>query len=289
MSLLCRLGWHVSAGAPRWHQGLYIGRCARCGRDIVRIGRDRWRAPSGFQVLRSNSGRDGGGADANLPRAEARPAQPAPAEDRADKLAPAAPPQLPTSQSAAAPVDEPPAPDAGAAEPRPRRSWFARSPAEEVPGSRHAPEAVAAATAAALDPGEEEAPSSQPEERRADARLMWLGAALAGAGLVAGVALALLFVATFAARDPAPPPPRPSGGAIPAAIGATIAPPAAPQPAAAAPAAPEPVMCPPPHQRGGDERDGRILLSTRDGSWVAISRPGTPCWTVSVRGGRRRR
>jgi hypothetical protein len=51
VSLRCALGYHRANGVPRWNDGYYFGRCARCGVDLVRTPFSRWHVPAGYRVV----------------------------------------------------------------------------------------------------------------------------------------------------------------------------------------------------------------------------------------------
>jgi hypothetical protein len=51
LSLRCGLGYHAANGVPRWNDGHYFARCARCGVDLVRTPFSRWHVPNGYRVV----------------------------------------------------------------------------------------------------------------------------------------------------------------------------------------------------------------------------------------------
>ena len=51
MRLFCSLGWHLPKRAARWNNGYYFTKCGRCGHDLVRTARGRWRVPQGHRVV----------------------------------------------------------------------------------------------------------------------------------------------------------------------------------------------------------------------------------------------
>ena len=51
VSLRCMLGVHTAQGVPRWNDGYYFAKCARCRVDLVRTAFDRWHVPHGHRVI----------------------------------------------------------------------------------------------------------------------------------------------------------------------------------------------------------------------------------------------
>ncbi|SNS49185.1 hypothetical protein SAMN06295912_107152 [Sphingomonas laterariae] len=52
MSLLCRLGHHRSEAPGVWNDGLYFGRCGRCGEQLIRRPDQAWtRVPQDYVVV----------------------------------------------------------------------------------------------------------------------------------------------------------------------------------------------------------------------------------------------
>ena len=63
MRLFCSLGWHHPKRAARWNNGYYFTKCTRCGHDLVRTARGRWRVPQGQRVVwPAGSGEQAGAA-----------------------------------------------------------------------------------------------------------------------------------------------------------------------------------------------------------------------------------
>jgi hypothetical protein len=270
MNFLCRLGWHRPAPTPRWHAGLYFTKCLRCGSDLVRLPRGRWTIPSDVLVLWQGPT----AASATAPKAGDGPlpddAAPA-ADERETAVAPAAVPD--ETPAAADAVRTAHTAQRGRAPPPPD---FMEEAAE--PTSKHAHGASEARRRGAAS-----APPKQPRSGERPS-LLWLAAALAGAGLLAGAAIATLSVATLVVRTAAPAAPAP-----------------APAPPARVATPPHPTVTSPPpahaegtvvtadlrgcarrrwRRRGRAAAGEQVRILEEDGHWVTLTRAGTPCWTL---------
>jgi hypothetical protein len=155
VSVRCMLGLHTAQGVPRWNDGYYFAKCARCRVDLVRTAFDRWHVPHGHRVIWQAE------APASRPEVRLEPeldlepisAVPAPAIADAAPSSPAAAPAPSTLDRAEEPVSAP------AAEQPPAIDRLAASqppPAVEPPPAAEPPAAteptVAAPQAAAAEP-----------------------------------------------------------------------------------------------------------------------------------------
>lgn len=262
MNLLCRLGWHLPAPTPRWHAGLYVSRCLRCGADLVRMPGGRWRVPEAARVLRRPPEHERGGPDV-------APDPVAPDEAPADSMAEA----VEAAPAEAQPVQ-------AEAEPT------AQDPSFDVFGDAVSPSHQSAHvdddSAAAAIPPPTDAPGDlpPPAEERRRLRRLWPVAAVAAVGGLAGATLAITLLAGLAGRTSASPPPSPP----PPAASAPVAPPALRDHAGALVTG----------DRGGCSREERerlrryrhgapdqqVRIVDQDGHWVTLTRAGTSCWTL---------
>ena len=52
MKLICAIADHRAGDDQRYNSGYFFGRCGRCGRDLIRTGRQGWRGvPRGHAVV----------------------------------------------------------------------------------------------------------------------------------------------------------------------------------------------------------------------------------------------
>lgn len=49
--LLCALEGHRAEPRGQWNRGYCFSRCARCGRDMIRLGSGQWQVPKGYRVV----------------------------------------------------------------------------------------------------------------------------------------------------------------------------------------------------------------------------------------------
>jgi hypothetical protein len=291
MNFLCRFGWHRPAPTPRWHAGFYFTKCLRCGSDLVRMPRGRWRIPADVLILWSAHAGASARAAVASERGEsehAAAAATAPstlAASSADRPSPAAqadaarpgevPPLTPTKGPAAG--SAPPVPPAP---PIPPGGDFMDEPeaAQTVFGKGADTRAAAGGRAG----NTESVPSHDASGARGEgAGLLWLAGLVGGMGLLAGALLASFGIAAFSARSGSAPPGGATAAAPPLAIASGPPSPVGPRTI---------VTAAHPGCSGGARgslrrrpraaAEQQVHILEEDGHWVTLTRAGTPCWTL---------
>lgn len=142
VTLRCALGYHRANGVPRWNDGYYFARCARCGVDLVRTPFSRWHVPAGHRVVWQAE------PPASRPDVKLEPEL---------DLEPAEPPSVPVPETVA-PV----------AEPAPTAAETVSAPAVAAPDTATAPAVSAPNTvsAPAIAAPEEEPAKAAVKRRR---------------------------------------------------------------------------------------------------------------------------
>jgi hypothetical protein len=121
VSLRCALGYHTATGVPRWNDGHYFARCARCRVDLVRTTFSRWEVPRGYRVVWQSEPPQSRPDVTLEPELDLEPAA-APAAPEAASAEPSPPP----------PAESIPTPAEKVAEPAPTL------PAADLPGEKPA-------------------------------------------------------------------------------------------------------------------------------------------------------
>jgi hypothetical protein len=261
MNLLCALGWHRPESLPRWREGLYLSRCRRCGRELVRTATDGWQALDDHRL-----------EGPEPPPAPHRPAA-RPDGNHAEEAMPAAGPPgeavaavTPPPEAEAGPEPAPPSSTSGQEDGSKAADDFMTMPEDSEPVVGRPDKSAATRPA-----GRVKWRGALP---RVDAVSVWTGAALAGAGVITGAAIVMLG-------------PGGAGGHLRRAQShpdsafavASRASPATPQKVRSeAMVAQRSAGCG--RSRRRHQRGEEIHRLTGNGHWVSLSGPGTPCWTL---------